>query len=105
MKGDPPLPHSVRLSPSPPCCVCRAQPPLSASVRQSPAWHAGSPHKIPHTGEEAALELVRAIRRVMRPAAEGRNLNGGVVMFRVEDVFDFARRLTEQGVTARETTF
>ena len=43
--------------------------------------------------------LVRAIRRVVRPAAEGDSLNGGVVMFRVKDVFTFARRLVEEGVT------
>jgi hypothetical protein len=49
--------------------------------------------------ENQAAALVRAIRRVMRPAAEGDNLNGGVIMFRVEGVFTFARRLVEQGVT------
>jgi hypothetical protein len=49
--------------------------------------------------QEAVSALVRAIRRVMRSPAEGDNLNGGVTMFRVEDVFTFARRLVEQGVT------
>jgi hypothetical protein len=48
--------------------------------------------------ENQAAALVRAIRRVMRLPAEGDNLNGGLVIFRVDDLFTFARRLVEQGV-------
>jgi hypothetical protein len=58
-------------------------------------------HNTPRELTEPTAALVRAIRRVIRPAAAGDDLNGGVVMFRVKDVFAFARRLVEQGVTVR----
>jgi hypothetical protein len=49
LKGDPPLSHSVPLSPSLPRSVCTQRAPLSGSVRLSPVPVAPSPHKIPHT--------------------------------------------------------
>jgi hypothetical protein len=48
--------------------------------------------------QEAAAAIVRAIRRVYG-SPDG---IGGVDQFRVENVHQFARRLLEQGVTARE---
>jgi hypothetical protein len=111
LKGDPPLSHSIRLSPPPSCSVCRRSQAESVSVRGGPPRGAESPHKVPHTHprargserqqspDDAAADLVRAIRRAHRSPIEGDDMNGGVVMFTVRDVFAFARRLVEQGVT------
>jgi hypothetical protein len=48
--------------------------------------------------QEAAAAIVRAIRQVYG----SRDGIGGVEKFTVHNVHDFARRLLEQGVTARE---
>jgi hypothetical protein len=48
--------------------------------------------------QEAAAAIVRAIRRVYG-SPDG---IGGIEKFTVHNVHDFARRLLEQGVTARE---
>ncbi len=49
--------------------------------------------------DEAAADLVRAIRRIYG-SPDG---IGGVEKFTVHNVHDFARRLLEQGVTVHET--
>jgi hypothetical protein len=48
LKGDPPLSHRVRFSPSLPRSVSRPLTPLSGCVRQNPMPGAQSPHKTPH---------------------------------------------------------
>jgi len=48
--------------------------------------------------QEAAADLVRAIRRVYGSSDGGVS---GVDQFRVENVHQFARRLLAEGVTAR----
>ncbi len=49
LKGDPPVSHSVRLSPAPPCCVCTWRAAVSRSVPLTPLRAARSPHKTPHS--------------------------------------------------------